>query len=119
MRLLETEIDLPETWRQITSRERFHLTLVLVTQFSDAISTSLFMSVDGTDSEANALVRFLSIHLGIFAGPLFGKLGQLFALLALCCLAIRLTRPLFLVVTFINVYAVVKNVEFFWRCVNG
>ena len=93
---------------------RPHIALVLITQIADAISTTLFMSVDSIDSELNPAVRWLSHQLGIIIGPVVGKVLQLLAFWLITCLAIRLARLLCWTVIAINCIAVVWNIRHFF-----
>ena len=114
MKILDIEIDLFGNHQTLLRDFRPHLALVIVTQVADAVSTTLFMSVDSIDSEMNIAVRWLSYQLGIVLGPAIGKLLQLLAFWLITCLAIRLAKLLCWTVIAINIIAVAMNLQHFY-----
>lgn len=114
MKILDVEVDLAENNRTLIRDFRPHILLVLITQIADAISTTLFMSVDSIDSELNPAVRWLSYQFGIVVGPILGKLLQLLAFWLITCLAIRLARLLCWTVIAINLIAVARNLQHYY-----
>lgn len=88
---------------------RMYALLFLLSAVVDAASTNFFMSQVGPDLESNFYVRNLSRAYGFVAGPLLGKIYQLFALWGFSILAPRLTRGVCVVVIVINFTAALVN----------
>lgn len=109
MKILDNEIDLWESFRKITWQYRWWLLVIVLTQAFDAISTMRFMSIDGTGTEFNPVVRVLSDWVGIYLGPIVGKALQLFALVALGILTPKYMPTLCAVVATLNLIAAIKN----------
>ena len=94
---------------------RSHFLVFCLSAVADAASTKYFMEIVGPRAESNFYVRTLSLYLGITAGPILGKLLQLFALWCLSILTPRLTRFLCLIIIAINFTAVLVNYASFTR----
>lgn len=91
-----------------TTYRRYFLVFCL-SAVADAASTKYFMEIVGPRAESNFYVRTLSLYLGITAGPILGKLLQVFALWCFSILAPRLTRFVCLILIAINFTAVIVN----------
>ena len=114
MKILDQEIDFRERSSTLLKEHRIYLLVVLLTQIADSISTTLFMSVDGVESEMNFLVRLASNVFGIAIGPLLGKLPQMLALFGLGVIVPRLFRFLCWAVIGLNTIAVSRNIQHFF-----
>lgn len=109
MYLLGQAIDVPANTRTLVVRHRGFVTLMLVTAVLDVVSTIAFMSTVGIGRETNWIIRTTSIHLGIYLGPIVGKLFQLMGALGLGVMAPRLARFVLAVVILVNLIAFVLN----------
>jgi len=80
-----------------------------VTAILDACSTSFFMMATGPEQELNPVIRSMSYGYGIYAGPLIGKVYQLFALWGFSIITPRLTYPICIATIIMNLIAVAVN----------
>ena len=110
MKFEEGKIDYSKNKTVLFTRYRSYFYFFLVTALTDAISTSCFMSVLGPEQETNFIVRDLAFYYGIYAGPVLGKIYQLFAVWGLSVIAPRLTRLVCIVVIAINLFATGINI---------
>lgn len=99
--------------RSLFVEHRRYLVFFLVSALLDAASTTRFMYLVGPGVESNFVVRQLSISYGYVAGPLLGKLTQLFAVWGFSILTPRLARMVCLVAGAINLAAALINVLLF------
>lgn len=83
--------------------------LLLLTVFFDYLSTVYFMSVDGIDTEANGIVRWLAYQLGIIVGVLLGKSLQVLAAVIFVSITQKLARAVLLLLVLLNSLAVLDN----------
>jgi len=83
--------------------------ILLVTMALDYLTTVNFVSRDGTQAEANQIVRFLMELAGIEFGVLIAKALQLFAVIVFASLHQRLGNIFLLVVILLNTWAVFVN----------
>jgi len=97
---------------------RSYFYVVLLTTVTDAMSTTYFMSLLGPEQESNFIVRDLAFYYGIYAGPIFGKIYQIFAVWGLSVIAPRLTRLVCLVVIAINLFATIINISVYIQAFN-
>lgn len=91
------------------TRYREYFLLFCLSAAADAASTKYFMELAGVGPESNLLVKALSRYYGYTAGPLLGKLYQLFALWGFSILTPRLTRFVCLIIIAINFAAAIIN----------
>ncbi len=91
------------------TKYRGHFLLFCLSAAADAASTQFFMRLVGHQVESNFYVRVLSHYYGYTAGPLLGKLYQLFALWGFSILAPRLTRFVCIMIIAINFTAAIVN----------
>ncbi len=75
----------------------------------DAASTTHFMQRTGPGPELNVVVRLLSYTYGPIAGPLLGKLYQIFAVWVLTTVTPKLSRFVCAMIILFNCYATVVN----------
>lgn len=94
---------------------RSYFYVLLLTTVTDAMSTTYFMSLLGPEQESNFLVRDLAYYYGIYAGPILGKIYQVFAVWGLSVIAPRLTRFVCLVVITINLLATAINLAVYLK----
>lgn len=83
--------------------------LLIVTVFLDYFSTVYFMFVDGVDTEANTVIRWLAYEFGAIAGVLMGKGLQIVAAVVFVSLSPKLARAVLLLLVLLNALAVVNN----------
>ncbi|MEI8340032.1 MAG: hypothetical protein WCH43_00660 [Verrucomicrobiota bacterium] len=83
----------------------FYLVAVVISAGLDFASTCQFMSEGGIDDELHPLIRIVSHLFGPVMGPLFGKLGQLAAVVFLTLVFRRAARVIFIPVIVIYLYA--------------
>ena len=101
------------------TKYRSYFYFFLVTALTDAISTTLFMKMLGPEMESNFIVRDLAFYYGIYAGPVLGKIYQIFAVWGLSVIAPRLTRLICIVVIAINLFATGINITVYLRAFNA
>lgn len=111
--MLGESIDVPGNARCIWVNDRPLIWLLLVTMVLDAVSTTAFMHTLGVDRELNPLVRHCADWLGLVAGPMVGKSGQLFGAAGLVIMAPRLARVVLALVILLNLAAFVVNTRVF------
>ncbi len=109
MKILDSEIDIDTNKSLLFKEYRTFFVMVVVTALMDAVSTMYFMELIGPHVEMNPIVRVLSFSYGTLAGPLLGKLYQLFGIWVISVITPRLTRFICLMVSLFNVYAFVMN----------
>ena len=73
----------------------------------DFISTVYFMHNKGIHLEQNLAVRWLAYNMGIIPGVITGKVLQLFSVLCLSALSLKLSRAILLLIILLNLLAVV------------
>ena len=88
---------------------RSHFLIFCLSALADAASTTYFMNIVGPGAESNLYVRVLSYTYGHTAGPILGKLYQIFALWGFSILTPRLTRFVCLIIISINFTAAIVN----------
>ncbi|HBC87417.1 MAG TPA: hypothetical protein DCZ94_10720 [Lentisphaeria bacterium] len=115
MNLLDEKIDFRKNSRLLFKEFRFYFYAVIFTAFADLVSTIAFMSFIGPDREVNFYVRFFSIHFGIVAGPILGKLLQIFALWAFTAIVPRFSRYLCVLIILLNSMAFFANCYVAWK----
>lgn len=94
---------------ELFRKNRTCVLLFLLSAVVDAASTTFFMNQVGPDIESNFYVRNLSRTYGFVAGPLLGKIYQLFALWGFSILTPRLTRGVCIVMISVNMTAALVN----------
>ena len=119
MKFEEGKIDYSKNKTVLFTRYRSSFCFFLVTALTDAISTSCFMSMLGPEEETNFIVRDLAFYYGIYAGPVLGKIYQLFAVWGLSVITPRLTRLVCVVVIAINLFATGINITVYLRAFNA
>ena len=91
------------------TKYRSHFLIFCLSALADAASTTYFMNIVGAGAESNLYVRVLSYSYGHTAGPILGKLYQVFALWGFSILTPRLTRFVCLIIISINFAAAIVN----------
>lgn len=109
MHILDEKIDFSKNSSLLFTDHRFLFYAVVLTAFADLVSTIGFMSFIGPEKEINFYVRCFSMYFGVVAGPILGKLLQLFALWVFAALVPRLCRHLCVLVIFLNTIAFFAN----------
>ena len=109
MKILDSEIDIDAGKYLLFQKHWILLILLVGTALMDAVSTMYFMLLTRPASEMNWVVRVLSFRYGLVAGPLLGKLYQIFAVWVISVMVPRLTRFVCCMVIAFNVYAFIFN----------
>lgn len=112
MRILDSEVDLDANKYILFKEHRMWFLLVLYTALLDAVSTMVFMLETGPHVEMNIVVRILSYTYGPIAGPLLGKLYQIFGVWVMSLMVPRIIRFVCIMVICFNIYAFVVNLLF-------
>src|SRR5262245_47746390 len=86
---------LSENSRGYLNDFRLALLLVILCALADSWSTTYFMLRDGIEHEVHPVVRFSSLALGPFVGPLLGKTAQLAAIVLVTLYWRHLARYVF------------------------
>jgi len=81
----------------------------LLTVCFDYFSTLYFMLVDGVETEANGVVRWLAYKFGLIVGVFLGKSLQVLAALVFVSLTQKLARAVLLLLVLLNSLAVLNN----------
>ena len=109
MRLLDSEIDIDASKYGQFKEYRVLFALLILSALMDAASTTHFMQKTGPGPESNLVVRLLSYTYGPTAGPLLGKLYQIFGVWVLTIMTPKLSRFVCAAIIFCNCYATVVN----------
>jgi hypothetical protein len=89
---------------------RWYLLAVVVAAALDGASTVRFMLIDGAEHEMHPAIRIFSQLLGPIAGPILGKLFQLFALFLVTVYLRYYARYIFFTATVLYLWAAWYNV---------
>jgi len=100
-------------WKDYIHDYRIYLILTFISALADAVSTVYFMRQTGPEAEGHPAIRLLSWLLGPVLGPIFGKLCQLTAIIALTVYLRRQAPYIFIAVIILYVWAAWYNV---WGC---
>ncbi len=109
MRLLDSEIDIDASKYTLFKEYRGLFALLIISALMDAASTTYFMRIKGVGLEINIVVRLLSYTYGPIAGPLLGKLYQVFGVWVITVFVPKLSRFVCAMIIILNCYAVVMN----------
>jgi hypothetical protein len=109
MRLLDSDIDIDASKYLLFKEYRALFVLLLLSALMDAASTTYFMQRTGPGPELNVVVRLLSYAYGPIAGPLLGKIYQIFAVWVLTLLTPKLSRFVCAMIIVFNCYATMIN----------
>jgi len=109
MQILGEDIDLRKNLAGSFRTHKVLWMLFLLSALMDFLSTVYFMHSRCICLEANVLVRSLAYTYGILPGVLLGKLLQLFSVIGLSSLSLRLSPLVLLAITGVNLLAVVIN----------
>lgn len=109
MRILDHEIPMKENLQGSLRQYRYIWMALIVTVILDFVTTIMFMRNDGIQYEANLLVRWLAITLGIIPGVFIGKSLQIFAAVMFSALSIKLARATLLLILLLNIMAIIVN----------
>ena len=118
MEIDDGKIEFSKNKTLLFTQYRNYFYFCVLTAVTDAISTTYFMSLLGPEPETNIIVRDLAYYYGIYAGPVLGKIYQLFAVWGLSVIAPRLTRFICIVIIFVNLIATFLNISVFVRAYN-
>ena len=110
MHILDQQISLKKNLMASLRRHWLLWTVLLVTAALDFASTLGFMSQYGIRVEANMVVRWLALHLGVIPGVFIGKSLQILAAAALSALSPKYSRAILLLIVGVNVLALLANV---------
>ena len=110
MQILDQEISLKKNLVASLRRHWLLWSVLLLTAMLDFASTLGFMSQYGIRVEANVVVRWLAMNLGMIPGVLVGKSLQVLAAAALAALSPKYSRAILLLLVGINVLALLANV---------
>ena len=113
MAIEDGKIEYSKNKTLLFTQYRNYFYFCVLTAVTDAISTTYFMSLLGPELESNIIVRDLAYYYGIYAGPVLGKIYQLFAVWGLSVITPRLTRFICIVIIFINLLATLINISVF------
>ena len=111
MRILDSEIDIDASKYTLFKEHQGLFTLLIISALMDAASTTYFMGIKGIGLEMNHVVRLLSYTYGPLAGPLLGKLYQVFGVWVLTLFVPKLSRFVCAMIIIFNCYAVVVNMS--------
>ena len=111
MRILDSEIDIDASKYTLFKEHQGLFTLLIISALMDAASTTYFMRLKGIGLEMNLVVSLLSYTYGPLAGPLLGKLYQVFGVWVLTLFVPKLSRFVCAMIIIFNCYAVVVNMS--------
>ena len=111
MRILDSDINIDANKYRLFREHRILMGLLILTALMDAVSTMVFMQRLGPHVEMNVVVRILGYTYGPIAGPLLGKLYQIFGVWVISLMVPRLTRFVCIVIILLNCYAFVLNMS--------
>lgn len=109
MKILDSEIQLKKNLLFSLNRYLIWWIILLVTMIFDYLTTLYFVSMLGSDAEANQMVGWLIRNLGLHFGVFIGKSMQLVSVVLFVSLHQRLGNLFLLVVILLNCWAVVIN----------
>ncbi len=115
MIILDRETEFRKNVSRLFGDYRFYFYALLVTAFADLFSTIGFMLLTGPEKELNLLVRHLSIHLGIFLGPVIGKTCQILAVCFFSGIVPRLSKAICILVIALNIIAIFMNLSLIYK----
>ncbi|MBL4660162.1 MAG: hypothetical protein JKY19_07385 [Alcanivoracaceae bacterium] len=111
MKILDEDIALLDNLKKSFCRYWFLWLVLLVTIVLDSVTTVVFMQDDGISFEANLLIRWLALTLGIIPGVVFGKALQLVAAMAFSALSLKHSRAILMLLTALNLFAIYYNLR--------
>ena len=91
-------------------RYQWLLLATTLAAIADLMTTIRFMHIDGIEHELHPAIRLVSWALGPLAGPIFGKLAQLAAIVLVTVYARRLAGYVFFTTTVMYAWAAWNNV---------
>lgn len=109
MKILGSEIRLKENILFSLSRYSIWWIILLVTMVFDYLTTLYFVDKLGHEAEANQVVAWLIVNMGLYIGVFIGKLFQLVSVVIFVCLSQRFGNIFLLVIIVLNCWAVVMN----------
>jgi len=83
--------------------------ILFITMFFDYLSTTVFVSRYGIESEANLTTRLMMLNFSPYLGNFFGKLLQLISVVCFVGLSKRVGNFFLLFIILINCWAIVVN----------
>jgi hypothetical protein len=83
--------------------------ILLITMFFDYLSTTVFVSRFGIESEANLTTRLLMANLSPYLGNFLGKLLQLISVICMVGLSRKFGNFFLLFIILVNCWAIVVN----------
>ncbi len=109
MQILNEEIPFKKNLKT-SFRLYWYLWIILVvTAFSDFVTTVSFMHEGGIQLEGNFIIRWLASTLGILPGVFIGKSLQILAAAGFSALSLKFSRAILLLILFLNLAAVIIN----------
>jgi hypothetical protein len=109
MKILDTIIEPMENITFSFRHYRLWWLTLLITIFFDYITTLSFVTKFGANAEANYIIRWLILNIGLYYGLLIGKLLQLLSVFVFISLHQRLGGIFLLLVVILNCWAIVMN----------
>jgi len=107
--VLDEEVSFAENLKSSFRRHWLLWALFFLTVFFDYFSTLYFMFVDGIETEANGVVRWLAYKFGVIVGVFLGKSLQVVAAIVFVSLTQKLARAVLLLLVLLNSLAVLNN----------
>jgi len=107
--ILGEEVSLLKNLKCSLQRHWLLWVLLFLTVFLDYFSTLYFMFIEGVDTEANGVVRWLAYKFGVIVGVFLGKGLQIVAAIAFVSLTQKLARAVLLLLVLLNSLAVLNN----------
>jgi len=83
--------------------------ILLATSVFDYLTTIYFVTIYGTETEANLIIRWIIEHSNVATGALIGKLLQLLAVIIFVGLNRRFGNIFLLTIILLNCFAMVVN----------
>jgi len=112
MIILDEEVLLKKNLIQSYKLYKMFWLILLITIILDSLTTMLFMQKDGIHFEANFLIRWLALHMGIAPGVIVGKFLQLVAAIGFSALSLKYSRAILLLLALLNLLAIYHNLEY-------
>lgn len=109
MKLLDRQIPFRKNLLFSVKRYPTWWVILLVTMFFDYLSTTVFISRFGVESEANLTTRFLMANLNPYLGNVLGKLLQLLSVICMVGLSRKAGNFFLLFIILVNCWAIVVN----------
>lgn len=109
MKILDEEIPLIENLMKSFGRYKYLWLLLMVSIVLDSLSTVWFMYNEGIKFEANILIRYLAMTLGIIPGVILGKSLQVLTAVIFSALSLKHSRAVLILLLCLNLLATYHN----------